>query len=320
MLQWTGKEKGNGREPKQWRSSPWRSACGISSGEEHTANKMSQADRSWSPVSGFLPIPAGAHWEAKLGAGDFLQGVFPAPLPPRSLPNTVWWWKRPKHTAVWQPLLTLRSLGRLEWTHLTQKNPDVFLKSKRSRNWSCQLRNWGTMSRLTAITFNFSPGARGEMKAKIQDTLFSWVGVILICCWFGGFGLGFFCFFFFCNLCLLLFECSLCTHTHKHGLCRPQAFWRERASSEVWAAQPLMQTHGTLSGREHSSVTVIDFDSLLNSERSTSWVPNCTQIRVVGSPLCLAHHFPPPTPPRGSSAEHVRMAWHGQLLHQNPSC
>lgn len=101
------------------------------------------------------------NWEAKLGAGDFLQGVFPAPLPPRSLPSTVWWWKRPKHTAVWQPLLMLRSLGRLELTHLTQKNPEVFLKSKRSRNRSCQLCNWGTMRGLTAIAFNFSPGALG---------------------------------------------------------------------------------------------------------------------------------------------------------------
>lgn len=32
--------------------------------------------------------------------------------------------------------------------------------------------------------------------------------------------------------------------THKHGLSWLQIFWRERALSEVWGAQPLMQTYG----------------------------------------------------------------------------
>lgn len=41
---------------------------------------------------------------------------------------------------------------------------------------------------------------------------------------------------------------------------------------------------------------------------SRKWAPNCAQIQVVGSPLCLEHDFPSPALPTGLSAEHVHMA------------
>lgn len=142
-------------EPKNDSPLPRGLLVALIRGKKYIVTKRSQADPGPQSVT---PCPSQQEFRGKpnqeLGISSktrfqlcCLQHPFPAPCGDGGGQSTV----------VWQYLLMIWSLGRSELSHLIQKNPEVFLKCKRSRNWSFQLHNWGKIRELTAITFNFFP-------------------------------------------------------------------------------------------------------------------------------------------------------------------
>lgn len=144
-----------GEEPKNDSPLPRGLLVALIWGKKYIMNKMSQADPGpWSvtPCPSQQEFREKPNWELGISCETrfqhrCLQRPFPAPCGDGG----------GRSTSVWQHLLMIRSLGRLQLSHLIKKNPEVFLKCKRSRNWFFQLHNWGKMRELTAITFDFFP-------------------------------------------------------------------------------------------------------------------------------------------------------------------
>lgn len=97
---------------------------------------------------------------SQTGAGDFLWGMFPTPLPQRLLSSTMWWRRKPKHYC----LATSADVvvpGKIIVNSFNSERIESLLKYKRSKTWPRQLHNWGIMKVLTAFTFKFPPKSPG---------------------------------------------------------------------------------------------------------------------------------------------------------------